>query len=140
MLRRWIMFVSGAAVAAGCSAEHPVPTDFEVVSPLFAKGGNAGVNMGTHLTGDEEVLSVAEGAPHPRDSHAQGQAIFRVSGSSVEFRLIAANIDNVIMSAHTSGWSPDRQIRLIALFADNVRRYAAGLPLVMTCAKRIRSM
>jgi phosphoglycerate dehydrogenase-like enzyme len=38
--------------------------------------------------------------------------------------------DNVIMSAHTSGWSPDRQVRLISLFADNVRRYAAGLPLV----------
>jgi phosphoglycerate dehydrogenase-like enzyme len=38
--------------------------------------------------------------------------------------------DNVILSAHTSGWSPDRQVRLIALFADNVRRYAAGMPLV----------
>ena len=38
--------------------------------------------------------------------------------------------DNVIMSAHTSGWSPDRQVRLIDLFADNVRRYAAGLPLI----------
>jgi phosphoglycerate dehydrogenase-like enzyme len=38
--------------------------------------------------------------------------------------------DNVIMSAHTSGWSPDRQVRLIALFADNVKRYATGLPLV----------
>jgi len=34
------------------------------------------------------------------------------------------------MSAHTSGWSPDRQVRLIDLFADNVRRYAHGLPLV----------
>jgi len=38
--------------------------------------------------------------------------------------------DNVILSAHTSGWSPDRQVRLIELFADNVRRYTAGLPLV----------
>ena len=37
---------------------------------------------------------------------------------------------NVIMSAHTSGWSPDRQVRLIDVFADNVRRYAGGLPLV----------
>ncbi len=37
--------------------------------------------------------------------------------------------DNVIMSAHTSGWSPDRQVRLIDLFADNVRRYTAGIPL-----------
>jgi phosphoglycerate dehydrogenase-like enzyme len=37
---------------------------------------------------------------------------------------------NVVMTAHTSGWSPDRQVRLIEVFADNVRRYAAGLPLV----------
>lgn len=44
--------------------------------------------------------------------------------------------DNVIMSAHTSGWSPDRQVRLIDLFADNVRRYAAGLPLVNVVDKQ----
>jgi len=37
---------------------------------------------------------------------------------------------NVVMSAHTSGWSPDRQVRLIDLFADNVRRYAGGIPLI----------
>jgi len=37
---------------------------------------------------------------------------------------------NVVMTAHTSGWSPDRQIRLIDVFADNVRRYSEGLPLV----------
>ena len=37
---------------------------------------------------------------------------------------------NVVMSAHSSGWSPDRQVRLIELFADNVRRYTSGLPLV----------
>ena len=37
---------------------------------------------------------------------------------------------NVVMTAHTSGWSPDRQVRLIDVFADNVRRYSAGLPLV----------
>jgi phosphoglycerate dehydrogenase-like enzyme len=36
---------------------------------------------------------------------------------------------NVVMTAHTSGWSPDRQVRLIDVFADNVRRYAEGLPL-----------
>ncbi len=37
---------------------------------------------------------------------------------------------NVVMTAHTSGWSPDRQVRLIDVFAENVRRYSAGLPLV----------
>jgi phosphoglycerate dehydrogenase-like enzyme len=37
---------------------------------------------------------------------------------------------NVVMTAHTAGWSPDRQVRLIDLFAENVRRFAAGEPLV----------
>jgi hypothetical protein len=65
--------------------------------PLFAAGGNAAFNLGTHLLGDEEVFT---GSPSPADSRAQGEAIFRVSedGSSVDFRLIASNIDNVIMS------------------------------------------
>ena len=37
---------------------------------------------------------------------------------------------NVVMTAHSSGWSPDRKVRLIDLFAENVRRYASGLPLM----------
>jgi phosphoglycerate dehydrogenase-like enzyme len=37
---------------------------------------------------------------------------------------------NVVMTAHTAGWSPDRQVRLIDLFAENVRRFAAGEPLL----------
>jgi phosphoglycerate dehydrogenase-like enzyme len=37
---------------------------------------------------------------------------------------------NVVMSAHTSGWSPDRQVRLIDVFAENVRRYTEGIPLM----------
>jgi phosphoglycerate dehydrogenase-like enzyme len=37
--------------------------------------------------------------------------------------------DNVVMTPHTSGWSPDRQVRLIAHFAENLRRYAIGAPL-----------
>jgi phosphoglycerate dehydrogenase-like enzyme len=36
---------------------------------------------------------------------------------------------NVVMTAHTSGWSVDRQVRLIDLFAENLRRYAIGQPL-----------
>ncbi|MCC6536346.1 MAG: D-2-hydroxyacid dehydrogenase [Bryobacterales bacterium] len=44
--------------------------------------------------------------------------------------------DNVIMSAHTSGWSPDRQVRLIDFYAENVRRFAGGLPLVNVVNKQ----
>ena len=44
--------------------------------------------------------------------------------------------NNVVMSAHTSGFSPDRQVRLIALFAENVRRYSEGLPLINVVDKK----
>jgi phosphoglycerate dehydrogenase-like enzyme len=36
---------------------------------------------------------------------------------------------NVVITPHTSGWGPDRQHRLVEQFAENVRRYASGLPL-----------
>ena len=39
------------------------------------------------------------------------------------------DLPNVVMTAHTSGWSPDRQVRLVDLFAENVHRYATGQPL-----------
>ena len=39
-------------------------------------------------------------------------------------------LSNVVMTPHTSGWSPDRQKRLVAHFAENIRRYSMGLPLV----------
>jgi hypothetical protein len=88
-------------LVAGCEADRPAPTEFEVSAPVFVAGGNADFNLGTHLRGAEEVFSPAvPGGPTPADSRAQGQAIFRVGadGATVEFRLIAANIDNVIMA------------------------------------------
>jgi len=43
---------------------------------------------------------------------------------------------NVVITAHTSGWSPDRQVRLVDLFAENVRRYTEGLPLINVVDKK----
>jgi hypothetical protein len=88
-------------LVAGCEADPPAPTEFEVSAPVFVAGGNAEFNLGTHLRGEEEVFAPAvPGGPTPADSRAQGQAIFRVGadGATVDFRLIAANIDNVIMA------------------------------------------
>jgi phosphoglycerate dehydrogenase-like enzyme len=45
------------------------------------------------------------------------------------------DLPNVVMTAHTSGWSPDRQVRLIDDFAENVRRYTMGLPLTKVVDK-----
>lgn len=95
MLRRVVLAVLVMALA-GC-ADRLLPTEAEIAVPLFAKGGNIELNIGTHLTGAEEVLATE---PHPSVSRAQGQARFRINktGTSVQFRLIAANIDNVIMA------------------------------------------
>lgn len=100
MTTRWTTLGLTVALIAGCS-EQPAPTAVEEVRvPLYAMGGNHDFNLETHLTGDEEVLNVPAGAPHPSDSRAQGQAIFRISddGSTIDFKLIASNIDNVIMA------------------------------------------
>ena len=37
---------------------------------------------------------------------------------------------NVVMTAHTSGWGPDRQRRLVDLFSENLRRYSLGMELM----------
>ncbi|HYM10645.1 MAG TPA: NAD(P)-dependent oxidoreductase, partial [Bryobacterales bacterium] len=42
---------------------------------------------------------------------------------------------NVILTGHSSGAAPIRQVRLIALVAENVHRYTNGLPLLNVCDK-----
>jgi hypothetical protein len=97
MLRRGVALCAAGALLAGCSSDQPAPTEFDITTPLFAVGGNTDINLGTHLRGDEEVLVVPEGSPTPADSRAQGQAMFRVNDDgTVDFKLIASNIDNVI--------------------------------------------
>jgi hypothetical protein len=68
----------------------------EVRTPLFAIDHDAN-NIGTHLNGETEVPA--------RATLAQGQAIFRISddGQSVDYKLIASNIDNVFMAHIHSG-------------------------------------
>jgi hypothetical protein len=102
MSRREIALVGAmTALLVGCTADKPAPTALEIRAPLFAVGGNGAFNLGTHMTGDGEVFTpTPPSTATPADSKGQGEAIFRVSddGSSVDFRLIASNIDNVIMS------------------------------------------
>lgn len=89
------------ALIVGCAPDKPLPTGgFEIRTPLYAVGGQGDVNMGTHMTGAEEVFTpTPPSTATPADSRGQGEAIFRVnSDGTVDFRLIASNIDNVIMS------------------------------------------
>jgi phosphoglycerate dehydrogenase-like enzyme len=43
---------------------------------------------------------------------------------------------NLVITCHTSGFSPQRQIRLVGLLAENVRRYSSGLPLMNVVDKQ----
>jgi hypothetical protein len=100
MLKQYAAAGAMVVLLAGCSADKPTPTGFEVRTALFAVG-QSDFNLGTHMTGAEEVLTpIPPSTATPADSRGQGEAIFRVNadGSAVSFRLIASNIDNVIMS------------------------------------------
>lgn len=43
---------------------------------------------------------------------------------------------NLIMTCHSAGFAPQRQLRLIGLLAENVRRYSNGLPLMNVVDKQ----
>ena len=43
---------------------------------------------------------------------------------------------NLIITCHSAGFAPQRQIRLVGLLADNVRRYTSGLPLMNVVDKQ----
>lgn len=59
-------------------------------APALSQGPHE--NFRTHLSGDNEV--------GPVDTQAQGQAIFKPSadGESLDYKLIVANIDDVLMA------------------------------------------
>jgi hypothetical protein len=80
---------------AGCSRATPTSPDFVV--PLVSTEAGIGAGAGqptasTHLSGDHEIP--------PRDTRAQGQAIFKLSedGLSMSYKLIASNIENVVQA------------------------------------------
>lgn len=79
------------ASALACASDKPTSPN-EVRVPLFNRSIGEVNNLGTHLDGNGEVPA--------RPSLGQGQAIFRISddGQSVEYKLIAANIDNAFMA------------------------------------------
>jgi hypothetical protein len=92
-----------AIIAAIGLAACSQPTAPEMTVPLVISDG-AGAQRGdplssTHLAGRHEVP--------PRDTQAQGQVLFRLdpSGTSISYKLIASNIENVF-AAHIHLGSP----------------------------------
>jgi phosphoglycerate dehydrogenase-like enzyme len=43
---------------------------------------------------------------------------------------------NLVITCHTAGYAPQRQVRLVGLLAENVRRYTSGLPLMNVVDKQ----
>jgi len=62
------------------------------LAAVGAAGAGLNANWSDHLTGVQEVPV--------RDTRAQGQAIFHLSddGNSIDYRLIASNIENVVQA------------------------------------------
>jgi hypothetical protein len=64
----------------------------ELQDQLSVKDGAKPLNFRTHLTGDQEVP--------PAETRGQGQAIFQLSkdGTELSYKLIVANIENVVQA------------------------------------------
>lgn len=83
----------GVAALVGCSEPEPtaVLPVFDV-DPSMGIVANGGKNAAVPLSGDEEVP--------PRDTRARGTAVFHLSddGTELSYKLIVANIENVVQS------------------------------------------
>lgn len=103
-MRRVVLIGIAAAVATACSSDSTrTPVQPESISiPLSVSSAqHAGEPHGysVHLSGDQEPTPVPP-APSPQDSNAQGQAVFTIAEHelSMDYKLIAANIENVVQA------------------------------------------
>lgn len=86
---RVLLAAAAAATIAACAPPDSPDATAELVSvPVYDLAANT-----THLSGDQE-------RPNPVDTRAVGQFVMKLSkdGSSIEYRLVATNIENVTMA------------------------------------------
>jgi hypothetical protein len=93
-MTRLLAALVASAALMGCTQN--APPDQPSLSALTAPSGTAisvPLNFTTHLNGSNEVPPVPE-------TRGQGQAIFQLdkSGQALSYKLIASNIENVIMA------------------------------------------
>ena len=98
-MSRFVMIAAATLVVAGCAEQAPPTSPMSI--PIYVDGltrsdNASGGNFGTPMSGDEEVPP----AGVVNTSNARGNAIFHVSadGETVEYKLIASNIENVFMA------------------------------------------
>lgn len=85
------LLLPATLIAFACTPDQDTPTldAVQLTAPVFDVHAD---QFMTHATGDEEVPA--------RDTRAQGQAVFRLSadGETLSYKLIVANIENVLQS------------------------------------------
>ena len=83
-----------------------------VAGAVPALSANSAKNFRTHLTGAEEVPAV--------ETQAQGQAIFKLSadGTELRYKLIVANIENVLMAHIHLGEAGENGPVVVWLYPD----------------------
>jgi hypothetical protein len=84
-----------AVLLVACAESASPPTSTEVRAPVVVTSNAApqnALNFVAHTVGDQEVP--------PRDTPAQGQAVFSLSadGTTMHYRVLVANISNVVAS------------------------------------------
>jgi hypothetical protein len=88
------LFIMSLTTALACADAGPAPVEPELLEvPAFSRAAAAvGGNFRAHTHGGEEVPAV--------ETRAQGQAIFQLSadGESLSYKLIVANVEDVLMS------------------------------------------
>jgi hypothetical protein len=92
-MKRSLFVVVMTALCAGCAAGGSQPASpVGAVAAPSAVTMSVPINFNTHLNG--------AGENPERDTRAQGQAIFQLSGdgTTLSYRLIGSNIDNAFMA------------------------------------------
>ncbi len=85
----------GALLLVACAESGSPPTSTEVRAPVVVTSSAAplnALNFVAHPVGEEEVP--------PRDTPGRGQAVFQLSadGTTMHYRVLVANISNVVAS------------------------------------------
>lgn len=93
MKNYFLVSLLSAMLFFSCDEQQLKPDKSQKLDQLSLTGNvNSAKNFRTHLSGDNEVP--------PVDTKAQGQAIFQLSddGTQLKYKLIVANIENVLQS------------------------------------------
>jgi phosphoglycerate dehydrogenase-like enzyme len=89
------------------------------------------LNLSRGALVDESALTMAL-----KEGWIAGAGIDPTSAEPLPSTSSLWDCQNLIITCHSAGFAPQRQIRFIGLLAENVRRYCNGLPLMNVVDKQ----